>query len=247
MFSGSSLVAERLLQAARSLVLTRWSLDSGVHKPGGLGGSGRGTVMNGIKLALLGSKGAGKSALLVRFLTKRFIGEYASSSNFLYHKRFSVDGRQLNLEVFDPCSQSVGSRCFLEEPLEWADAFIVVYDIIDRTSFLDSKSILQRIREARVADCKGEVPVCLVANKQDLCHARQVCQEEGRLLALEYKCHFREVSAAEDHQEILSLFIELIRHAMERLKFRADRRRYSGSKSMAQLINNVFCKRRKSV
>ncbi|XP_023663039.2 RERG/RAS-like b [Paramormyrops kingsleyae] len=203
--------------------------------------------MNDIKLALLGREGAGKSALLVRFLTKRFIGEYASSSNFLYHKRFSVDGRQLNLEVFDPCSQRVGSRCILEEPLEWADAFIVVYDIIDRTSFLDAKSILQRIREARTSDCKGEIPVCLVANKQDLCHARQVYQEEGRLLALENKCHFREVSAAEDHQEILSLFTELIRHAMERLKCRADRRRYSGSRSMAQLINDVFCKRRKSV
>ncbi|KAG9352399.1 hypothetical protein JZ751_020812, partial [Albula glossodonta] len=61
--------------------------------------------MNDIKLALLGSKGAGKSAVLVRFLTKRFIGEYASNSNSLYRKRLSIDGRQLNLEVFDPCSQ----------------------------------------------------------------------------------------------------------------------------------------------
>lgn len=26
-------------------------------------------------------------------------------SDSLYHKRLSVDGRQLNLEVFDPCSQ----------------------------------------------------------------------------------------------------------------------------------------------
>ncbi|XP_036391727.1 ras-related and estrogen-regulated growth inhibitor-like protein [Megalops cyprinoides] len=205
--------------------------------------------MNDIKLALLGSEGAGKSAVLVRFLTKRFIGEYASNANSLYRKRLSIDGRQLNLEVFDPCSQVEESRCILEEPVEWADGFVVVYNISDRTSFLNAKNILRQIREARTESCKGEleVPICLVGNKQDLCHARQVCEEEGRSLAQENKCHFQEVSAAENYQEIVNLFTKLIRHVMEHLKHRADRRRYSGSKSMAKLINNVFGKRRKSV
>lgn len=205
--------------------------------------------MNDIKLALLGSEGAGKSAVLVRFLTKRFIGEYASNANSLYRKRLSVEGRQLNLEVFDPCSQSAESRCILEEPVEWADGFVVVYNISDRTSFLNAKNILREIKEAREEGCKGEVdiPICLVGNKQDLCHARQVIEEEGHILAQEYRCHFQEVSAAEDYLEISNLFTKLIRHVMEHLKYRADRRRYSGSKSMAKLINNVFGKRRKSV
>ncbi|XP_054476725.1 RERG/RAS-like b [Anoplopoma fimbria] len=205
--------------------------------------------MNDIKLALLGSQGAGKSAVLVRFLTRRFIGEYASNANSLYHKRLSIDGRQLNLEVFDPCSQSSEARCILEEPVDWADGFVVVYNISDRTSFINAKNILRQIREARVENSKGEVevPVCLLGNKQDLCHVRQVREEEGRCLAQENRCHFREVSAAESYQDIASLFTQLIRQVMEHLKYRADRRRYSGSKSMAKLINNVFGKRRKSV
>ncbi|KAG5270324.1 hypothetical protein AALO_G00191370 [Alosa alosa] len=206
--------------------------------------------MTDIKLALLGSRGAGKSAVLVRFLTKRFIGEYASNSNSLYRKRLSIDGRQLNLEVFDPCSQTGESRCILEEPLEWADGFVVVYNISDRTSFLNAKNILRQIKETRGGEtCKGEVdiPICLVGNKQDLCHSRQVTEEEARAAALEHKCHFQEVSAAEDYLEIANLFTKLMRHVMEHLKYRADRRRYSGSKSMAKLINNVFGKRRKSV
>ncbi|XP_077373274.1 RERG/RAS-like b [Festucalex cinctus] len=207
--------------------------------------------MNDIKLALLGSPGAGKSAVLVRFLTRRFIGEYASDTNSLYRKRLSIDGRQLNLEVFDPCSQHSEARCILEEPVAWADGFVVVYNISDRTSFLDAKNILRQIREARQQNqCKGEplgVPVCLLGNKQDLCHARQVREEEGRCLAQENRCHFQEVSAAESYQDIASLFTQLIRQMMEHLKYRADRRRYSGSKSMAKLINNVFGKRRKSV
>ncbi|XP_059378329.1 RERG/RAS-like b isoform X1 [Carassius carassius] len=213
--------------------------------------------MNDIKLALLGSEGAGKSAVLVRFLTKRFIGEYASNTNSLYHKRLSIDGRQLNLEVFDPCSQdfcvpptpwqSEESRCILEEPLDWADGFVVVYTISDRTSFLNAKNILAQIKESRRETCKGEVPICLVGNKQDLCHSRQVSEEEGRSLAQENKCLFQEVSAAENYLDISNLFTKLIRNVMEQLKQRGDRRRYSGSKSMAKLINNVFGKRRKSV
>ncbi|XP_029952234.1 RERG/RAS-like b isoform X2 [Salarias fasciatus] len=200
--------------------------------------------MNEIKLALLGSGGAGKTAILVRFLTKRFIGEYASSANSLYHKRLSIDGRQLNLEIFDPCSQSGGSRCILEEPVNWADGFVVVYNISDRMSFLHAKSVLRQIKEARE---ESNVPVFLVGTKQDLCNARQVCEEEGRSLAQEERCHFQEVSAAEDYLGISNLFTKLIRHVMDNLKHCAGRRRYSGSKSMAKLINNVFGKRRKSV
>ncbi|XP_029010812.1 ras-related and estrogen-regulated growth inhibitor-like protein [Betta splendens] len=211
--------------------------------------------MNDIKLALLGSEGAGKSAVLVRFLTRRFIGEYASSTNSLYHKRLSIDGRQLNLEVLDPCSQGSRAGSILEEPVDWADGFVVVYNISDRTSFLNAQNILRQIREARV-DGKGPeaapprempVPVCLLGNKQDLCHVREVCEDEGRCLAQQNRCLFQEVSAAESYQDISNLFTQLIRQVMEQLKHRAERRRYSGSKSMAKLINNVFGKRRKSV
>uniref|UniRef100_A0A8C7VZI2 small monomeric GTPase n=1 Tax=Oncorhynchus mykiss TaxID=8022 RepID=A0A8C7VZI2_ONCMY len=190
--------------------------------------------MNDIKLALLGSEGAGKSAVLVRFLTKRFIGEYASNANSLYRKRLSIKGRLLHLEVFDPCSQSGESKCILEEPVEWADGFIVVYNISDRTSFLNAQNILLTV-------------TCDPGPDQDLCHARQVFEEEGCALAQEHRCHFQEVSAAEDYLEISNLFTKLIRHVMDHLKYRADLRRYSGSKSMAKLINNVFGKRRKSV
>ncbi|XP_033181828.1 LOW QUALITY PROTEIN: RERG/RAS-like b [Anabas testudineus] len=211
--------------------------------------------MSNIKLALLGSKGAGKTAVLVRFLTKRFIGEYASTANSIYHIKMSIGGKQLNLQIFDPCSQppllcqSGSSRCILEEPVNWADGFVVVYDISDQMSFLHAKIILRQIKEARQESCKGPVdlPVLLVGNKRDLCNAREVREEEGQFLAQEEHCPFQEVSAAEDYLEISNLFTKLIRHVMENLKYRADRRRYSGSKSMAKLIHNVFGKRRKSV
>lgn len=39
--------------------------------------------------------------------------------------------------------------------MDWADGFVVVYNISDRTSFVNAKNILRQIREARIDNCKG--------------------------------------------------------------------------------------------
>ncbi|KAL4660283.1 ras-related and estrogen-regulated growth inhibitor-like protein [Arapaima gigas] len=204
--------------------------------------------MNDIKITVLGSEGVGKSALIVRFLTRRFIGEYASSSECIYRKRLSIDGRQLNLELYDPCSQTCEGKSSLNDQMQWADGFVVVYDISDRSSFLAAKAIIHLIREQHLGMTKRDADsaVFLVGNKQDLCHMREVEREEGQHLAAEAKGHFYELSAAEHCQEVALMFSKVIRNAGLSGKFK-ERRRPSGSKSMAKLINNVFGKRRKSV
>ncbi|XP_074481727.1 ras-related and estrogen-regulated growth inhibitor-like protein [Sebastes fasciatus] len=206
--------------------------------------------MNEIKIAVLGSEGVGKSALIVRFLTRRFIGEYASSSECVYRKRLSVDGKQMNLELYDPCSQACEGKSTLNEQIHWADGLIVVYDISDRSSFLTAKAIVHLIRELHLGTAKRNVDslVFLVGNKQDLCHMREVRREEGQGLAAECRCQFYELSAAEHHQEVALIFFKMVQHAgLVGGKAKERRRRPSGSKSMAKLINNVFGKRRKSV
>ncbi|XP_029317380.1 ras-related and estrogen-regulated growth inhibitor-like protein [Cottoperca gobio] len=205
--------------------------------------------MNEIKIAVLGSEGVGKSALIVRFLTKRFIGEYASSSECIYRKRLSVDGKQINLQLYDPCSQACEGKSTVNEQIHWADGFIVVYDISDRSSFLTAKAIVHLIRELHLRTAKRNVDslIFLVGNKQDLCHVREVRREEGQCLAAESRCQFYELSAAEHHQEVALIFFKMVQNASLGSKAKERRRRPSGSKSMAKLINNVFGKRRKSV
>uniref|UniRef100_A0A8C8ST41 small monomeric GTPase n=1 Tax=Pelusios castaneus TaxID=367368 RepID=A0A8C8ST41_9SAUR len=201
--------------------------------------------MNEAKLAVLGSRGAGKSALTVRFLTRRFIGEYASNSECIYTKHLCLDGRQMNLEIYDPCSQG---KLSLVDELHWADGFVIVYDISDRTSFAFAKALLYRIRESHTAPCKRviESAVFLVGNKQDLCHMREVGWDEGQKLAMDNKCQFCELSAAEHCQEVVTMFTKVLRTMTTNFKVK-EKRRPSGSKSMAKLINNMFGKRRKSV
>ncbi|XP_051248034.1 ras-related and estrogen-regulated growth inhibitor-like protein [Dicentrarchus labrax] len=205
--------------------------------------------MNEIKIAVLGSEGVGKSALIVRFLTRRFIGEYASSSECIYRKRLSVDGRQINLELYDPCSQSCEGKSTLNNQIHWADGFVVVYDISDRSSFLTAKAIVHLIREPHLGTAKRDVDsfIFLVGNKQDLCHMREVRCDEGQCLAAEFHCQFYELSAADHYQEVALIFFKMVQNASLGSKAKERRRRPSGSKSMVKLINNVFGKRRKSV
>ncbi|XP_021246648.1 ras-related and estrogen-regulated growth inhibitor-like protein isoform X1 [Numida meleagris] len=187
-----------------------------------------------------------RSPLAVRFLTRRFIGEYASNAECIYTKRLCLDGRQIHLEIYDPCSQQ--GKLSLTDELHWADGFIIVYDISDRASFAFAKALLYRIQESHIGACKKmvESTVFLVGNKQDLCHMREVGWDEGQKLAMDNKCQFCELSAAEHYQEVVAMFTRVLRSITSNLKAK-EKRRPSGSKSMAKLINNVFGKRRKSV
>ncbi|XP_070710015.1 ras-related and estrogen-regulated growth inhibitor-like protein isoform X2 [Pempheris klunzingeri] len=186
--------------------------------------------MNEIKVTVLGSDGVGKSECV-------------------YRKRLSVDGRQVNLELYDSCSQACEGKSTLNDQIHWADGFIVVYDISDRSSFLTAKAIVHLIRDLHLGSAKRDVnsPVFLVGNKQDLCHMREVQREEAQSLAAEFHCQFYELSAAEHSQEVALIFSKVVQNAGMGVKARERRRRPSGSKSMAKLINNVFGKRRKSV
>ncbi|XP_004626161.1 ras-related and estrogen-regulated growth inhibitor-like protein [Octodon degus] len=204
--------------------------------------------MNEVKLAIMGGEGTGKSALTVRFLTKRFIGEYASNFESIYNKYLCLEGKQLNLEIYDPCSQSQKAKVSLTTELHWADGFVVVYDISDRSSFAFAKALIYRIREPQTSHCKRAVEpaVLLVGNKQDLCHVREVGCEEGQKLALDNRCQFCELSAAEQSLEVEVMFTRIVKDILTNFKLK-EKRRPSGSKSVAKLINNVFGKRRKSV
>ncbi|KAF7643660.1 hypothetical protein LDENG_00235530 [Lucifuga dentata] len=181
-----------------------------------------------------------------------FVGYFPlSSPECIYRKRVCVDGRQLNLELYDPCSQACEGESTLKDQIHWADGLIVVYDISDRSSFLTAKAVLHLIRELRpraAESCRDvDSLVFLVGNKQDLCHVREVRREEAQRLAADLHCQFYELSAAERYQEVALIFSRMVQNASLGSKVKERRRRPSGPKSMAKLINNVFGKRRKSV
>ncbi|KAH9489316.1 hypothetical protein Btru_057575 [Bulinus truncatus] len=184
------------------------------------------------KIAVLGMAGVGKSALCVRFLTKRFIGEYDQASENKYKCATTLEGESVTFELLDTRSAILLSRVMpdkLDHRLlevspdrNWLSrdarqtrppfafgkySFVLAYG----SSLKDHKPRSRR----RLEDMKkvNHVPVILLGNKADLAHVRQVTQDEGARLAAELSCSFMEVSASEDVTKVTDAFHTLCRRS----------------------------------
>ncbi|XP_030266779.1 ras-related and estrogen-regulated growth inhibitor-like protein [Sparus aurata] len=192
-----------------------------------------------VNVLLLGAHSVGKSALTVRFLTRRFIGEYGDIES-VYSRVDRIDAQDVCFNVWDsPYTQDDGKSLSLpDKQLQWADGIVLVYSICDRRSFHVVRQQLQLIRRSRKP---SSVPVVVVGNKLDLhCH-RSVSSEEGRLLALSQHCGFYEVSAAETYEDVLLVFQRLVHLIRES---RALRKSSAGVRRIVRSVSAVFGKKR---
>ncbi|XP_063804027.1 ras-related and estrogen-regulated growth inhibitor-like protein [Pseudophryne corroboree] len=189
---------------------------------------------------VLGAENVGKSALTVRFLTRRFIGEYVGTES-IYTHNVMVDGRETFFSIWDSvCPQNPNLQtCVSEDQLRWADGFILVYSICDRNSFSVVHQQLQRILQVKKRQVL--VPIIIVGNKRDLQHRREVSSEEGRLLAISSGCGFFEISAAETYHGSLVVFHQLLETVREN---RSSSKKNTGIKGIVRSMSAVFGRRR---
>ncbi|XP_064214150.1 ras-related and estrogen-regulated growth inhibitor-like protein [Tribolium castaneum] len=156
-----------------------------------------------VKVAVIGAPGVGKSALSVRFLTKRYIGEYDHQSETRYKHEVLVDGEPVLYEILDTCPKNEDDLPS-SEIINWADGLLFVYSITNRRSF----TFLKRVGTL-IAD--SDIPVYIVGNKKDMVHLREVSAEEGAMLARDFECGFSEVAAAEQVAPVAVVFQEICR------------------------------------
>ncbi|CAG7716149.1 unnamed protein product [Allacma fusca] len=194
-----------------------------------------------VKVAVVGNSSVGKTALTVRFLTKRYIGEYDHQSENRYKHEMMVDGEPVIFEILDTCPKTyiglsehflilTGNELVSPETLQWADGFLLVYSITDRQSFNYIKRVKQQLSECRngtntltvgssnngnpaLRDSgnTSPLPMVLVANKGDMVHLRQISTEEGEILAKDLDCSFAEVAASEQVAQVAEVFHEVCR------------------------------------
>ncbi|XP_062439556.1 ras-like protein family member 12 [Rhea pennata] len=179
------------------------------------------------RLALLGCRGAGKSALTVKFLTKRFISEYDPNLEDTYASEELVDQQPVLLKVMDTADEDGPVNC--ERYLRWASAFLVVYSIEDKRSFAGCRRYLD-VLAAHAGGCPRARPVLLLGNKLDMEPYRQVTKAEGLALAAAFGCLFFEVSACLGFEAVRHVFHEAVRE----VRRAARRRRPPGPLSVAE-------------
>ncbi|NXA37541.1 RSLBA protein, partial [Eudromia elegans] len=162
-----------------------------------------------LRLAVLGARGVGKSALIVRFLTKRFIGDYEPNAGKLYCRLVHLEGEQVAVQIQDTpgCAQvqedpvqvlDALSRC-----AKWAEGFLLVYSITDYSSYESIRPLHQHIRKVHP---DTRTPIIIVGNKADLLHARQVQTKDGLQLANELGSLFVEISTSENSHGVCDVF-----------------------------------------
>uniref|UniRef100_H2LND3 small monomeric GTPase n=1 Tax=Oryzias latipes TaxID=8090 RepID=H2LND3_ORYLA len=185
-------------------------------------GAGGASTMLPVKVLVLGAGDTGKTALCVRFITKRFIGEYDHKREMTYRCSRTVDHEDVDLEILDlPCKDGVPAS--LESYICWADGFLLLYSITQRLTFTEVprlKALIDKTKHSLI------VPTVLVANKADLEVGRKVTTEEGGRLAKDLRCSFTELSVAEAASGVEAAVLQLIRLVLDQQRPLPDRRSY---------------------
>lgn len=197
--------------------------------------------MTSLRIAVLGDRNVGKSAVTVRFLTKRFIGEYNSDIDLLYRSSIKQEDYITDIELLDTCSRKRNSNPS-ESHVQWADGFVVIYDICIKETFEVARKIINSLHKMKSPFI---VPMLLLANKRDLEHRREVGVAKGHELALEYGCQFYEVSAAETFMPISIAYQALLRDAKITQQQRSTilRRRRSSLMTVSKKLGSIFGKK----
>ncbi|XP_030047235.1 ras-like protein family member 11B [Microcaecilia unicolor] len=161
-----------------------------------------------IKIAVVGGSGVGKTALVVRFLTKRFIGDYERNAGNLYSRQVQIDGETLAIQVQDTAGVQISEHSLdcneqLTSSLRWADAVVIVFSVTDCKSYELISHLHQHIQQLHP---ENRLPIVIVANKADLLHVKQVEPQHGLQLANMLGCTFYEVSVSENYNDVYNAF-----------------------------------------
>ncbi|GJQ73904.1 hypothetical protein Trydic_g18838 [Trypoxylus dichotomus] len=174
-----------------------------------------------LKVMVLGQAGVGKSAMVVRFITRRYIGEYDPTLEKVYTFHTVIDNEMVYFDILDTAGHSDESESLaLEANIRWAEAFILMYSVTDKCSFDECYRLKFLInynkRRRRLGssskDSASDVPVVLVGNKIDQMDDRMVTSEEGQRRSKEIGCVcFHEISVRESIDQVWSVFRDVCR------------------------------------
>eukprot|EP00892_Ulva_mutabilis_P007333 jgi/Ulvmu1/4972/UM207_0016.1 len=143
------------------------------------------------KLVFLGDQSVGKTAIICRFMYDKFDTAYQATIGIDFiSKTMYLEDRTVRLQLWDTAGQE-RFRSLIPSYIRDSSVAVVVYDVTNRQSFLNTTRWIEEVRTERGSD----VIIVLVGNKTDLVDKRQVSIEEGDSKAREFNVMFIETSA----------------------------------------------------
>lgn len=174
------------------------------QRAGAPGGGGLAPLAK-YKLVFLGDQSVGKTSIITRFMYDNFDRHYQATIGIDFlSKTMYLEDRTVRLQLWDTAGQE-RFRSLIPSYIRDSSVAVVVYDVSNRASFLNTAKWVEDVRAERGTD----VVICLVGNKTDLGNdKRQVSTEEGEERARKDGLMFMECSAKAGYN-VKSLFRKL--------------------------------------
>ena len=145
----------------------------------------------GIKIALVGDSGVGKTCIISKYKDDIFNENKVEIDGISYsRKTIKIRGKEVELTIWDIPTQEKLSSLGIESYRD-AEVICLVYDITNHDSFVNLKNWLQDVQEY------GEKYslLAVVGNKLDLFEKKKVTEDEGKQYADEINAIFMLTSA----------------------------------------------------
>uniref|UniRef100_A0A7S0CGZ4 Uncharacterized protein n=1 Tax=Proboscia inermis TaxID=420281 RepID=A0A7S0CGZ4_9STRA len=157
------------------------------------------------KLVFLGDQSVGKTSIITRFMYDNFDRHYQATIGIDFlSKTMYLEDRTVRLQLWDTAGQE-RFRSLIPSYIRDSSVAVVVYDVTNRASFLNTTKWVDDVRAERGND----VVICLVGNKTDLGNdKRQISTEEGEERSKKDGLLFVECSAKAGYN-VKSLFRKL--------------------------------------
>ncbi|CDF40166.1 Rheb1 [Chondrus crispus] len=149
------------------------------------------------RIAVLGARGVGKSALSIRVAQNRFEPNYMLTFQDMYQWRPVVNSVQYDVSILDTDGQDENSE-FGMRYTTGVDAYVLVFSVRDESSYEVIKQVNEKLLVTlNVTERVGtsEVPRVLVGNQIDIAHQRQVPSQEAAKFASNEGIPYLETSA----------------------------------------------------
>ena len=127
------------------------------------------------RLTVLGTGGAGKSALVVQFVHQHYCEIYDPTIEDIYRRQWEVDETVAIADILDTAGQdeytALRSTWFIG-----SDGFLLVYNMCSQQSFVEAQSFLEQIKRH---NDDAPIPFMVVATHADMADQRVVSAQEG--------------------------------------------------------------------
>ena len=170
---------------------------------------------NEMTITVLGKGVVGKTSLIYRFINNHVMEEHDATIEDKFTVFETIDGKQYQINILDTAGED-DYQSLLDQWIETADGFLLVYSIDDKETFEVLEDKYKRIKKNGSGN---SCPIIIVGNKSDLEEIRNVKQKDAQHWANSKHMKYYETSATTGTIEQVKLvFIECAKEIIKKRK-----------------------------